>query len=83
MTLTTAAIGLMATLLGQASARDLFPLHHHRHDAPRAEFRDLQDTESLYNVEVAGISLMDVDTRIPDVSMPFLLCLNIVKHIIE
>ncbi|KAL7518451.1 hypothetical protein ACHAWX_003274, partial [Stephanocyclus meneghinianus] len=67
MTLTTAAIGLMATLLGQASARDLFPLHHHRHDAPRAEFRDLQDTESLYNVEVAGISLMDVDTRIPDI----------------
>ena len=67
MALSTFAIGLLVSTLRQACARDFFT-HNHRRAARHPEFRDLQETTPSYNVEVEGISLTDVDTRIPDVS---------------
>lgn len=87
MILSPLLAGLMATMLPQTVARKSLLGHdhfaaHHRH----AEFRNLQDTNTTgYHPEVAGISLMDVDTKIPDVSsdhmflianpMPHILCI--------
>ena len=84
MILSPLLAGLMATLLPQTFARKSLLGHdhlaaHHRH----AEFRNLQDTNTTgYHPEVAGISLMDVDTKIPDVSSDHMfLIANPMPHI--
>jgi hypothetical protein len=68
MILSLLLAGLMATLPSKIYAKKS---HHHHVSShhPHAEFRSLQDTNTTgYHPEVAGISLMDSDTKIPDVS---------------
>lgn len=76
MILSLLLAGLMATLPSKIYAKKS-PLGHHHHVSshhPHAEFRSLQDTNTTgYHPEVAGISLMDSDTKIPDVSSDYIL----------
>ena len=68
MILSTLITGLLAA---SAYAKES-PLSHRDHDhaklhSKNAEFRSLQEADS-YSAEVTGISLTDVEMKIPDVS---------------
>ena len=78
MILSTLITGLLASRTVHAHVvsslgRHGHAAHHHHH--PHADFRHLQETNTTsYSVEVSGISLMDVDTKIPDVSSDNVMC---------
>lgn len=70
--------GLLASQL--ANAKVVFSHGRHSHAAHNhnVEFRHLQEANATsYSVEVSGISLMDVDTKIPGVSSDMIRSSNV------